>query len=132
MGYPEARFCAALVATNNCLLLSAGTNSCAVPSQVRGLCMGCMCLDITCGIRVLACFMQMSDHLMEENSLVLNVLKLVLNTVIFVVVGPLVYLCQAVLIMTEHSSGIAKAQSPQGLVPQKNLWMLRLCKHFSK
>lgn len=35
-------------------------------------------------------------------------LKLVLNTVIFMVVGPLVYLFQAVLFISEHSSGIAK------------------------
>lgn len=35
-------------------------------------------------------------------------LKLILNTVIFMVVGPLVYLFQAVLIISEHSSGIAK------------------------
>lgn len=35
-------------------------------------------------------------------------LKLVLNTVIFMVVGPLVYLLQAVLIISERSSGIAK------------------------
>lgn len=41
---------------------------------------GCVvCLDITCGIRILACLTQMSDHLlaslMEENSLVLNSLS---------------------------------------------------------
>lgn len=87
------------------------------PLTGEGVVLGCTCLAITCGIRVLAYFTQMSDHLMEENSLVLNSLKLVLNTVIFMVVGPLVYLFQAGLIITEHSSGIAKAQSPQGLVP---------------
>lgn len=87
------------------------------PLTGEGVVLGCTCLDITCGIGVLACFTQMSDHLMEKNSLVLNSLKLVLNTVIFMVVGPLVYLFQAGLIITEHSSGIAKAQSPQGLVP---------------
>lgn len=35
-------------------------------------------------------------------------LKLVLNTIIIMVVGPLVYLFQAVLIISEYSSGTAK------------------------
>lgn len=55
-------------------------------------------LDITCGIWILACFPQTCQTVFgpvsyEENSLVLKFsLKLILNTVIFMVVGPVVCL----------------------------------------